>query len=150
MNSPERLREHPEDRLSPPIQVINLAESAARLRGESHPAVAGHRQIAVFRSGPVTLVHFLFDADGELKEHRADGVVTIHVLAGQLIVSAEGVDHALSAGAVIAFGPGVPHGVRARDRQRDAADGPQARRLDSRPDPALPPQPGTDRLARGQ
>ncbi len=82
----ERLRPHPEDRLASPVQVVDLAAAAAELRAELHAPVAGHRQIAVVRHGPVTIIQFVFDEGGLLKQHRADGVVTIHVLEGRLQV----------------------------------------------------------------
>ena len=113
MSSTERLREHPEARLASPVQLVDLAETADRLRAEPHPSVAGHRQIAVFRHGPVTLVHFVFDPDGLLKEHRAEGVVIIQALAGRLLVQAQNKSHELEAGKLLALAPGVPHTVRA-------------------------------------
>jgi hypothetical protein len=56
---------------------VDLAATAAALRAEPHSPVSGHRQIAVYRNGPVTLVSFLFEPGGIMKEHRTDGVVTI-------------------------------------------------------------------------
>jgi quercetin dioxygenase-like cupin family protein len=73
----------------------------------------GHRQIAVFRHGPVTLVEVVFEAGGLMKEHKAEGVVTIHVLSGNLVVVAEDEAHELSAGQLVALAPGIPHTVRA-------------------------------------
>ena len=109
----ERLRQHPEERLGAPVQMVDLAATTARLRAESHAAVAGHRQIAVFRSGPVTLVQFVFDTDGLMKEHKAEGVVIIQVLAGKLVVIAEEEAHELCTGQLLALAPDVPHTVRA-------------------------------------
>lgn len=113
MSPNERLREHPEGRLAAPVQLVTLAAAAARLRAEPHPSVTGHRQITIVRHGPVTLVLFVFDTDGLLKEHRAEGIVTIHVLDGRLQVMADGETHELEAGALLALAPGIPHAVRA-------------------------------------
>lgn len=113
MRPADRLRPHPEDRLASAVQVVSLARTATQLRAEPHPAVAGHRQIAVFRHGPVTMVQFVFEKDGLLKEHQADGVVTIHALAGRLLVIAEDEPHELGPGELVALDPGVMHSVRA-------------------------------------
>ena len=103
----------PEERLAAPVQLVNLAEAGARLRAEPHAPVSGHRQIAVFRHGPVTLLLFRFEPDGLLREHRAEGVVTIHVLSGRLVVIADDEAHQLEAGQLLGLAPGVSHSVRA-------------------------------------
>ena len=109
----ERLRPHPEDRLAAPVQVVDLAAAAAELRAEAHAAVAGHRQIAVVRHGPVTIIQFVFDEGGLLKQHRADGVVTIHVLEGRLKVIVDEEAREISRDEIMALAPGVLHSVLA-------------------------------------
>jgi quercetin dioxygenase-like cupin family protein len=113
MPTSDRLRPHPEDRLHSTVQLIDLPQTAAALRQESHPAIAGHRQIAVFRQGPVSLLSFVFDPNGLLKEHKTDGVVTILVLSGHLQVLADGQQHDLTAGRLLALAPNVSHTVLA-------------------------------------
>jgi quercetin dioxygenase-like cupin family protein len=93
--------------------MVSLAATAAQLRAEPHAPVAGHRQIAVFRHGPVTMLQFVFEAGGLLKEHQADGVVTIHALSGRLMVIADEQPHELGAGELVALAPAVMHSVRA-------------------------------------
>jgi quercetin dioxygenase-like cupin family protein len=109
----ERLRPHPEDRLAAPVQVVDLASAAAELRAEKHAAVAGHRQIAVVRHGPVTIIQFVFDEGGLLKQHRADGVVTIHVLEGRLKVIVDEEAREIGRDELMALAPGVMHSVLA-------------------------------------
>lgn len=109
----DRLRPHPEDRFAEPVQLLDLQAAAARLRAEPHDAIRGHRQIALFRSGPVTLVLFTLEAGAHLTEHRTDGVVTIHLLGGKIDVGFDGGMHQLSPGQVVALAPGVLHEVRA-------------------------------------
>jgi len=108
-----RLRPHPEERLASPVQLVDLPAAAAALRREAHAPVAGHRQIAVFRSGPVTLLAFAFDADGILKEHQTDGVVTIHALTGHLRVIVDEEAYELTAGRLLALAPNTRHTVLA-------------------------------------
>jgi quercetin dioxygenase-like cupin family protein len=113
MPSDARLRPHPGDRFAAPVHLVDLGAAAARLRAEPHDAIGGHRQIALFRRGPVTLVLFTFEAGAHLKEHRTDGVVTIQLLGGSLEVTCDGRTHQLSPGQVVALSPGVLHEIRA-------------------------------------
>jgi quercetin dioxygenase-like cupin family protein len=104
---------HPKDRLADPVQHVSLADAAARLRAEPHEAVAGHRQVALVRHGPVSLILFAFERDGALKEHRTDGAVTIHALTGRLTVTTAGSDVQLSAGELVSLAPNLLHSVHA-------------------------------------
>ncbi len=113
MSSEDRLRTHPKDRLAAPVQRIDLAAAAAQLRSEAHPSVAGHRQVALVKQGPFSLILFLFEADGHLKEHRTEGEVTIHVLSGRLAVTTGAESVELGPGGLIALAPGQSHSVRA-------------------------------------
>jgi quercetin dioxygenase-like cupin family protein len=113
MGSDDRLREHPAERLAGPFQKVVLADALAQLRDEPHAATAGHRQVALVRRGPVALILFWFQTDGFLKEHRTDGEVTIHVLAGQLEVTVDGEAVPLATGELLSLAPGLPHAVRA-------------------------------------
>ena len=115
MTSSDRLRQHPEERLSPSVQIVKLAEVAAKLRAEAHGSVSGHRQIAIARHGPVTNILFVFEAGGLLKEHRTDGVVNIHVLSGRLQVTVHDELHEMAAGELVNLAADVPHSVRALD-----------------------------------
>lgn len=69
--------------------------------------------MTVFRHGPITLISFIFEPGGLLKEHEADGVVTIHSLSGHLRVVAEDETYDLTAGRLLALGPHIPHTVTA-------------------------------------
>lgn len=109
----DRLRTHPRDRLAAPVQRIDLAAAAATLRAEAHASVSGHRQLALVRHGPLSMILFAFEKDGRLKEHQADGEVVIQVLRGQLSVEVAGEAIALRAGSLVALAPGQRHAVHA-------------------------------------
>ena len=113
MPDSDRLRPHPGDRLDPTHQFMDLAATATALAAEAHPAVDGHRQMTLFRRGPVTLIAFVFTAGGNIKAHEADGVVTIHVLSGHLRIEADGTTHDLTGEQLLALGPKVRHSVTA-------------------------------------
>jgi len=109
----ERLRPPPAERFKGPSHLFDLDEVAARLRSEDHPSRHGHRQMTLFQRDHITHVAFAFDADGHLAEHSAPGLVTIHVHAGRLQVTASGETHDMGAGEVLVLAPRVSHDVRA-------------------------------------
>ena len=115
MSDSARLRQHPQHRFDAPAHHFDLDGIAESLRREAHPAVSGHRQIAIYKHAQATLVMYAFDQDGEIPEHDAEGVVTIHVLSGRLVVHVEGEAHPLSRNQVLALAPGVVHSVRAAE-----------------------------------
>lgn len=114
MTGDDRLRTPPKERLAPPVQLFNLANEVAKLRAEPHPAVSGHRQVVLVRRGPVSIILFVFDANGLMKDHKAEGEVTIHVINGQLDVTVENEVHTLKTGMILSMAPGEPHALHAR------------------------------------
>lgn len=112
MSTDDRLRVHPQERLAGVALHVNLAEAATRLRDELHASKNGHRQIAVARHGSLATLLFVFERDGLLKAHRADGEVTIHVLAGELEVTLDTGPVTLRGGELLALGAGQTHSVR--------------------------------------
>lgn len=113
MNDSARLREHPTERFAGESHVFDLNEALQKLRAEPHKAQRGHRQQTIFHRAPVTQVLFAFEAGGELAEHSAAGLVTIHVLDGALSVQVAGENHRLQAGQMLVLAPSIPHDVRA-------------------------------------
>jgi quercetin dioxygenase-like cupin family protein len=112
MTDSRRLRAHPQERFSPNAQSFDLDEAAAKLRAEPHDSVDGHRQVALYRHGPVTLLLFILEHDATL-EYEAPGLVTIHVLKGELKIDVQGANHPLKAGQLLTIDPGSAHTVRA-------------------------------------
>lgn len=111
--SEERLRPRPSERFAGTSRAYDLGEALRELRAEPHPGKDGHRQITLFQRPPVTQVLFSFTAGGELREHSTPGLVTIHVLEGELEVKAAGEEHRLPGGSMLVLNPGVAHDVRA-------------------------------------
>lgn len=111
--TPPLLRDPPRDRFRASERVIDLREVTRELRRSSEPSASGHRQIAVHRRGSTTVVLFLFDPGGELKEHRVEGLTCVHVLRGALEVHTPAESHALHGGQMLMLDAGVPHDIRA-------------------------------------
>lgn len=115
MSADDRLRVHPKERLSGGVQHVDLADAATRLRAEPHAATNGHRQVAIVRHGPFSILLFVFERGGVLKEHRTDGEVTIQVLAGELEVMVGTGAAVIGRGELLSLPPGQSHSVRAMD-----------------------------------
>jgi quercetin dioxygenase-like cupin family protein len=109
----QRSRQAPAERFAGESHVFDLGGSLAALRAEPHRTPGGHRQVTLFHRSPITYVLFDFEVGGGLKEHSANGLVTIHVLEGRLKIEADGRDHDLGPGQVLMLNPNVPHDVRA-------------------------------------
>jgi len=112
--APKRLREHPRQRFAGEGDVFDLKAVADELAAEPS-GEHGHKQIALFKQGPATLALFLFEPDARLDNHRVDGAVIIHTLAGRLRVTANGKQHDLPEGSLLRLAPGVEHDVHAAE-----------------------------------
>ncbi|MEO5824416.1 MAG: cupin domain-containing protein [Gemmatimonadales bacterium] len=110
-----RLRTHPQQRFDASAHLLDLGAIAESLRAEHHDAVSGHRQIAIYKHGQATIVLYAFEAGGEMAAHDTEGVVTIHVLNGELSVTVGTTTHDVGSGQVLALAPGVRHSVRASE-----------------------------------
>jgi quercetin dioxygenase-like cupin family protein len=113
-----RLRPHPVDRFSAEEHYFDLRQAAAQLQDEAHPPQEGHRQIALYHYGSVTVVLFVFEAGSKLPEHIAEGLETIHALEGDLTVRAQGQSYELSAESLLVINPGVSRSIEARSAAR--------------------------------
>lgn len=111
-----RLRPSPSERFAGPEHRIELASALDALRKEPHEGKDGHRQITVFRKGPLRLVLFAFEAGGTLPAHRAPGLVVIHVLRGTVSVRTPSETHDLTAGRILVLDPEVVHDVKAHEQ----------------------------------
>lgn len=112
MPDSRRLRAHPQERFSPIAQAFDLEEAAAKLRAEPHESVDGHRQVALYRHGPVTLLLFILEPNATL-QYEAPGLVTIQVLKGELQASVEGAQYTVKTGQLLTVDAGAVHTVRA-------------------------------------
>ncbi len=108
-----RLRPHPETRFAPSQVKVDLSTVASRLRSEPQTGEAGHRQQTLYKSDGLTIALFVFERFTALPEHRATGVVNMHVLRGQVKITAENQVHELRSGQMLVLAPGLKHTVAA-------------------------------------
>ena len=113
--SGDRLRPPPAARFAGPEHRLDIGAALTALRREQHVAYDGHRQVALLHDDHLRLILFAFDRGGRLREHRAPGMVIIHVLRGSLQVHTPSVTHDLSTGTAVVLAADVPHDVEALD-----------------------------------
>jgi quercetin dioxygenase-like cupin family protein len=110
-----RLRQHPQERFAARQLQIDLQAVVARLRSEPHAGERGHRQETLYRHGGYTTALFAFDRFTGLSEHKANGIVNMHVLRGCMKITAAAQVHELRAGQMLILAPGVEHAVAAEE-----------------------------------
>jgi quercetin dioxygenase-like cupin family protein len=115
MSDTQRLRARPDERFESPVVHFNLHAIGATLRAEPHRAVAGHRQIAIYKREHTTVVVYAFERDGEIPVHTAEGLVMLQTLRGRVHVDCDGDSYELTPGQIVILAAGVPHAVRASE-----------------------------------
>lgn len=111
-------RTPPRERFEGSEHLFDLALESARLREEPGEARDGHRQITLFRGGGVSIVLFDFEAGGHLKDHAADGYVTVQVLGGQIRMTTAEEQYRMPSGSLLVLRPGIAHDVEAETDSR--------------------------------
>jgi quercetin dioxygenase-like cupin family protein len=76
----------------------------------------GRKSRNLAREAGVSLVLMAMEAGDTVREHAADGVVTIQVLRGRATVTSESGEYDLRAEGLVMFQAGVRHDVRAEER----------------------------------
>jgi quercetin dioxygenase-like cupin family protein len=110
-----RLRQHPHERFAGLQLEVDLGTVTRKLRSEPHAGERGHRQETLYRRGGYTIALFAFDRFTGLPEHKAKGVVNMHVLRGCMKITADDEVHELRAGQMLILTPGMAHTVAAEE-----------------------------------
>lgn len=72
----------------------------------------GRSARTLVKDGPLRLTLIAIGANSGMPSHKADGPVSIHLLEGDVVLSAEGSEYSLVPGEVLVLDAGVQHGVR--------------------------------------
>lgn len=83
----------------------------AALIDESLLARAGRSARTLVKEGSLRVTLVALGPGGELREHHADGPITVHVLAGEINVRAGADAWTLEQGDLLSLEAGVPHDV---------------------------------------
>lgn len=110
----ERLREHPAERFDADWLSFDFHKEAEALRAEPIPTKHGHRQKTLYKHAGRTIAIFVMDEGAVMREHSADGTVSIQPVEGELAVTVQGEDKHLKTGGLLVLASGVPHEVKAK------------------------------------
>lgn len=98
--------------LADDVLRFDLEAEKRLVRGE---LATGQARISrtLVKEGALRVVLIGVSAGGSMREHSADGPVTIFVLEGEIVLEAGGKTQALETGALVALDAGVRHAVSA-------------------------------------
>jgi len=91
---------------------FDLAEEM-RYSQRKRPWAMGHFARTLIKKADFRMVLISMDKGAVLKEHHADGTISVQVLKGSLRFTAQGAAHSLSTNRVVMLGPSLPHEVEA-------------------------------------
>ena len=83
-----------------------IADSEAK-----KPWPAGHYAKTLFKKPDFRAVLITMDPSSKMKEHHADGTISVQVLKGKLRFSSQGKSHDLPAGSLLTLAASIPHEV---------------------------------------
>ena len=92
------------------VLVHRLGEEREIMRGNIRRG-SGPTSRTLVKNGPLSVTLVSLAAGGTIREHKAAGPITVHVLDGDLsFVTTDGV-HALAAGDLLSLAAGIRHSV---------------------------------------
>jgi quercetin dioxygenase-like cupin family protein len=97
-------------KLASAVLTFDLESEMGTIRSE---LADRHSRVArtLIKEGPLRLTLVGMRAGGALREHAAEGPITIHVVEGTIVLQAAGVEHTVKTGAIVALEGGVRHDV---------------------------------------
>jgi quercetin dioxygenase-like cupin family protein len=95
------------------IAQFDLAREIADAE-QKKPWPAGLYSKTLFKKHDLRVVLISMQSDARMKEHHADGTLSLHVLKGQIRVSVNGKAHELPTGTLFTLGASIRHDVEAK------------------------------------
>jgi len=77
------------------------------------PWQSSHYAKTLFKKSDFRTVLITMEPASKMKEHHADGTISVHVLKGQIRFTAQGKSHELTAGSLTTLGASIPHELEA-------------------------------------
>jgi len=78
---------------------------------QKKPWQSGHNARTLFKKHDFRIVLITMEAAARMKEHHADGTISIHVLKGQVRVTIQGKPHDIAAGNLFTLAASIRHDV---------------------------------------
>lgn len=77
------------------------------------PWTAGHFAKTLFKKADFRTVLIAMEPGSRMKEHHADGTISVHVLKGEIRFTVQGKVHTLPEGSLMTLSASIPHEVEA-------------------------------------
>jgi quercetin dioxygenase-like cupin family protein len=104
------LRSH---QVSGDVMQMDLDAERASILEAARSAPVGHTAKTLVKDGPIRVVLVGLKSGATLREHKAEGPVTIQALQGEALVSSGSDKETLSVVSLLVFGADIPHTVDA-------------------------------------
>ena len=95
-----------------PLAQFDLAQEM-KASEQKKPWPMGHYAKTLFKKSDFRIVLICMDKGSVLKEHHADGSISVQVLQGSIRFTAEGKDHTLQTQGVLTLAASIKHEVEA-------------------------------------
>jgi quercetin dioxygenase-like cupin family protein len=98
----------------PGVSALDLANELAGSM-EHKPWQSGLYSKLLLKTDDLRLVLIAMETGAKIKEHHADGAISIHALEGTLCVHVQAQAQHLHAGQILTLAPGIKHDIEARE-----------------------------------
>ncbi|MHB1311701.1 MAG: cupin domain-containing protein [Gemmatimonadaceae bacterium] len=97
--------------LSGEVLFFQLEEEQTRVNNPALLERHGRNARTLLMEGPLRVTLVMVGAGGHIAAHRADGIITVHVLRGDIEFRVAGQEHRLAAGGLLVVAAGLEHDV---------------------------------------
>ncbi len=98
-----------------PQVTIDLDSFTKQIRNEKAWKESDRNAITVFKTDGLRILLIALHKDAEMVKHKADGLISLQVLEGQIQFTTEEQSVELSSGQLLALHKGIPHSVLAKE-----------------------------------
>ena len=98
-----------------PLVTIDLSSFTKQIREEKPWKESDRNAITVFKTDGMRIVLIALHKDAEMIKHKADGMISLQVLEGQILFTTEEQSVELGKGQMLALHENVPHSVLAKE-----------------------------------
>ena len=98
-----------------PLVTMDLGSFTEQIRNEQAWKESDRNAITVFKTNGMRIVLIALHKDAEMAKHKADGMISVQVLEGQILFTTEEQSVKLGKGEMLALHENVPHSVLAKE-----------------------------------
>lgn len=100
--------------LNAPLVEMDLKDFIEQIKSESTWNDSDRNSVTIFKNELMRIVLIGLHANAELKPHKADGVISVQVLQGEIVFATEQEAIDLKSGKMVALQENIIHSVKAR------------------------------------